>query len=381
MSWKRLFTASLAPERLHFAAHSHHLWPDVVAEAHSQAYRDAVELADQKWDRILGEVVPEMQRRVALRLELPDPASIAIAPNTHELVMRVRSCLPTPMRVLTTDAEFHSFTRQLSRWEEAGDATATRVPAEPFETFVERFAAAARTGNHDLVHLSHVFFNSGFAVPDLASLVGEIPDGPFVVIDGYHGFMALPTDLSSIADRVFYVAGGYKYAMAGEGACFMHCPPGYGDRPVDTGWFAGFGALSDPRDPTVGYGPGGERFMGATFDPSGVYRFNAVQRMLDTEGLDVSAIHAHVEGLQRRFIRAYGDRPPGELLPPCDSTGDRGHFLTFRTGDAAAIQVRLAVSGVVTDRRGDRLRLGFGIYHDDDDVDRLHRHLVDVATD
>ena len=65
----------------------------------------------------------------------------------------------------------------------------------------------------------------------------------FVIIDGYHGFMAVPTDLSMIAERAFYLAGGYKYAMAGEGACFLHCPPGYGLRPRDTGWYAGFSAL------------------------------------------------------------------------------------------------------------------------------------------
>ena len=47
------------------------------------------------------------------------------------------------------------------------------------------------------------------------------------MIDGYHGFMALPTDFAAIAGRAFYLAGGYKYAMAGEGVCFMHCPPGY----------------------------------------------------------------------------------------------------------------------------------------------------------
>ena len=49
--------------------------------------------------------------------------------------------------------------------------------------------------------------------------------GTVVAIDGYHGFMAVPTDLSRIAGRAFYLAGGYKYAMAGEGVCFLHCPP------------------------------------------------------------------------------------------------------------------------------------------------------------
>jgi hypothetical protein len=35
--------------------------------------------------------------------------------------------------------------------------------------------------------------------------------------------------------------------MAGEGVCFMHCPPGFARRPRDTGWFAAFGALEKAR--------------------------------------------------------------------------------------------------------------------------------------
>ena len=54
--------------------------------------------------------------------------------------------------------------------------------------------------------------------------------------------------------------------MAGEGACFMHCPPGFAPRPRNTGWYASFATLSGPQD-KVGYSTDGMRFMGATFDP------------------------------------------------------------------------------------------------------------------
>src|SRR3546814_12043092 len=99
----------------------------------------------------------------------------------------------------------------------------SRVPVEPFEDFAARFAAAAEAGAFDLVYLSQVFFNSGFALDDLDSLVAAVGGAEtaaetYVVIDGYHGFLARPTDLSAIAGRAFYLAGGYKYAMAAEGA-------------------------------------------------------------------------------------------------------------------------------------------------------------------
>ncbi len=61
---------------------------------------------------------------------------------------------------------------------------------------------------------------------------------------------------------------------------------------------------------------------------------------------------------------------PGQLVVPVTEP-NRGHFLTFRTPEAGAIYRRLLAANVITDHRGDRLRVGFGLYHDDDDVDRL----------
>ena len=55
---------------------------------------------------------------------------------------------------------------------------------------------------------------------------------------------------------------------------------------------------------------------------------------------------------------------------------ERGHFLTFRLPEAPALHRRLMEGGVVTDLRGDRLRIGFGLYHDDGDVERLLAELA-----
>jgi selenocysteine lyase/cysteine desulfurase len=52
----------------------------------------------------------------------------------------------------------------------------------------------------------------------------------------------------------------------------------------------------------------------------------------------------------------------------------RGNFLTFDLPDAASVHARLAAANVLVDRRGTRLRFGFGVYHDEAFVDRLlHR--------
>ena len=362
------------PERLHFSAHSHHLWPDVTRDAQIAAWDDAAALVDGKWDRILGEVWREAAEGIARHLGLPDPATLVPATNTHELVNRLLSCLPgRPVRVVTSDGEFHSFRRQIERLAEDGLVQVTAVATEPFATFAERLAAAAREA--DLVFVSQVFFDSGRALADLDGLVDAVAaPGRLVVIDGYHGFLARPTDLSRIAHRAFYMAGGYKYAMAGEGACFMHCPPGVAPRPRDTGWFASFGALSQ-RQQGVPYPETGWRFMGATFDPSGLYRLRAVLRWLDAEGLDAATIHAHALALQARFLAATAQAPVGPfaperlVVPPGDPA--RGNFLTFRHPEAGAWCKRLHAQGIVTDVRADRLRLGFGLYHREEDVDSL----------
>jgi len=358
---------SADPKRVHFAAHSHHFWPDVTFDAHVKAWTDAATLADDKWDRFFGKLWPRAQRHVARILRLPDPSTIAFAPNTHELVMRVVSNLPEKIRVLTTDGEFHSFARQLSRLEEEGRASVTRVSTEPFGTFVERFRAA-RKGAFDLVYVSQVFFDSGYALRDLAPLVS---DTGVMIVDGYHAFCAIDVDLSALSDRIFYVGGGYKYAMSGEGCCFLHAPPGMFPRPIDTGWFAAFFAMQQKQDGVV-YAEDASRFLGATFDPTGLYRFDAAMSLLEREGVTTREIDERAKTLQQLFgseLLKYNDLPLRleDLVVPLEEK-NRGQFLVFRTPEAKKIHDALAARGVMTDVRGDRLRFGFAIYHDEVDV-------------
>jgi kynureninase len=368
------------PDRLHAAAHSHHPWPDASYTGQIEAWNDAARLMDRKWDRVLGTVLPELQTWVARRLSLPDPSTVVVAPNTHELLVRILSCLDPPVAILTTDGEFFSFERQIRRLAEDGLVTLDRVPVAPLHNLAERLGTAAARGGHDLVFFSHVLFGSGGVVDDLPAIVDAVPnDDTFVVVDGYHAFMALPADVSAIAHRAFYLAGGYKYAMSGEGVCFAHCPPGYGARPRDTGWFADFAVLEDEFERRVAYGPGGQRFMGATFDPSGMYRFNAVQRWLSSTGWTVEAIHAHVAGLQAQFLAALADSPAAALRPPAlvASPGERhhGHLLAFEHPQASAVAAALAERNVIVDHRGTRVRIGFGVYHDADDIRTLMARL------
>jgi selenocysteine lyase/cysteine desulfurase len=221
--------------------------------------------------------------------------------------------------------------------------------------------------------VSQILFGSGRrfdGVDELATLAR--PDGPWVVIDGYHAFMALETPLGpAAAQSLFYLGGGYKYAMAGEGCAFLYAPPGFGPRPPVTGWFAEFEDLTLPPG-SVGYAADASRFMGATFDPSALYRFNAVRRMLADNALTTPRISAHVDGLQRLLLGAIvgSALADAELLNPLDGL-PHARFLAFRSPEATRWHNELDAKNCITDVRGDVLRIGLGLYHDEDDIGRL----------
>jgi selenocysteine lyase/cysteine desulfurase len=380
LSFKPLFAKSLgaAPGRLHFAAHSHHLWPDASYEGQVECWEDAATQADHKWDKIMGEVWPEAQARVAAELGSGDPSAILFASNTHDFLIRLAAACPRrgadPLRVLTSDGEFHSARRQLARWAEGGDIELTKVAVEPFDDFPARFLSAAQAGGHDLILVSQVLFNSG----RLFDRVGELaalatPDGPWVVIDSYHAFMAIDAPIArAVAETAFVLGGGYKYAMAGEGMGFMHCPPGFGERPPITGWYAEFGELTAPPGSSVGYTRDAMRFMGATFDASALYRFTAIQRMLKENGITTARVAARVANLQAQLIGGIGGSALGhaELLNPLDGE-PHARFLAFRSPDAQRWCAELDAQEIVADVRGDVIRIGFGLYHDPEDVDLL----------
>jgi selenocysteine lyase/cysteine desulfurase len=384
LSFKRLFSRSLSadPTRLHFAAHSHHLWPDASYDGQMEAWNDAARLADRKWDKVMDEVWPEAQAEVAAELGTGQPDAIVFAPNTHQLLVSLFAAVSSswPIHVLTSDGEFHSARRQLARWEEAGAAIVDRIPVEPFESFSDRFVEAAEAGRHDFIFVSQVMFGSGRTfdrIDKLASLAR--PEGPWVVIDGYHAFMALNRPFGgAAAQSAFYLGGGYKYAMSGEGCAFMHAPAGYGPRPRITGWFAEFEDLTLPPG-SVGYATDARRFLGATFDPSALYRFTAVRRMLADNGLTTADISAHVEALQRQLIDATSGTAlsRAELLNPLDGN-PHARFVAFRSPSAQRWYAELKARNVITDVRGEVLRIGFGIYQDQDDVERLARLLGEL---
>ena len=88
----------------------------------------------------------------------------------------------------------------------------------------------------------------------------------------------------------------------------------------------------------------------------------------------------HVREVERVFLseidRLRAPMCSGNLLIPDEDR--RGRFLAFRTPEAANITADLAAQNIIVDYRGDRLRIGFGIYHEKEDAIRLARALTSV---
>lgn len=374
--YKHLYQRFLAahPHQIHFACHSHHYWPDVTRDAHLQYWDDSCKYVDHKWEYIFSNKVPQAQKLIAENLNLSRPEQIVFAPNTHEFVFRLLSSLDwnKKLRILTTDSEFYSFDRQINRLSELNQFEVIKVPTLPFDTFHERFEATTQSGPWDLIFVSQVFFNSGM-VCDFKRLSQSAPENCLFVVDGYHGFMAIPTDLKSLEDRIFYLAGSYKYAQGGEGACFLHVPAGTRHRPLYTGWFAELSKLSAVGN-EVGYPQDALQYAGSTMDFSALYRLIASLEVFKKEGLSVQVIHKHIQNNQKAFLAELElKKHPLLHLNSLVSSNleEHGHFLTFELPSSEACQklvTELESKNLQVDSRKNRLRFGFGLYHDLADI-------------
>jgi len=230
-----------------------------------------------------------------------------------------------------------------------------------------------------MIFTSQVFFNSGLSCPDLNDWVFCVSNKTMIVVDGYHAFGAIPTDLKRFEDRIFYMAGGYKYMQSGEGICFMTVPKGTEARPINTGWFASFETLTSSQE-TVEYSNSAMRFAGSTYDSCGCYRMNAVMDMFKKENLTVSSVHERVLELKKYFVSKINEASFEDLKNIIEEKGEltQGHYVTFKTPRANEIEEILGKNNITVDSREDRLRFGFGLYHDLSDIDNLVEKLKNI---
>lgn len=356
-------------ERLLLTGHSHQAWPDRAFVGQQRAWSDAADWVDDKWEKAFVEAdrVREGYRRL-----LGDPTGkYSLAANTFELLVRLFSALPLRERprLVTTDSEFYSLSRLLTRMEEEG-VEVERVDAHPAMNVGERLAAVTNERTAAVL-TSTVFFNSAQIAGGLTQAAEACRQyGAELVLDAYHQLNVVPMSLAraNLTDA-FVVGAGYKYCQLGEGNGFLRFPADCRLRPVATGWFAEFGDLTHEHDPArVQYQSGHDRFAGATYDPTSHYRAAEVFAFFREHELDVELLRQvsqHQIGLLGRLF--------DELdLSPDLIDRDRqvplhrlGGFLALRSPHAEPIWQGLKNAGVYTDQRADIVRFGPAPYLSD----------------
>lgn len=361
----------LRDDRILLSGHSHQAWPDVARDAMIAAFDDAALFVDDKWSRAVFPKMGQVGQRILARLGFAENDAITFGKSTHELVTRLLSCFPLSSKpvIVTTTGEFHSLHRQVSRLSEEG-LRVIWVDANDRSTLADRLLEAIVPGV-SMVAFSGVLFEDAFVLPRIGDIVQRAVDvGAIPLVDAYHAFNAVPLDWGSAREHLFVTAGGYKYAQFGEGLCFLRVPANSTLRPVDTGWFADFSALEHERTGRIDYGPGGDRFSGATFDPSPFYRADAVLRHFDTFGLTVERLR-EISLRQTRLILATLDEEGlGERILSSRHDGRRGGFVAIRSPNASSVITRLRERHIFADSRRDIVRLGPAPYLDEDEIVR-----------
>jgi len=363
------YTRFRVGERILLTGHSHQAWPDVAFEAQQQAWLDAAEHVDDVWDKAF-EKANEVRRGFARLLD-DSPDRIALAPNTHELVVRFLSALPLKKRpkLITTDGEFHTIRRQLDRLAEEG-IEVVKVATEPAVTLAERLAQKVddRTA---AVLVSAVLYTNAHIVPNLMATLRTCEQvGAELLVDAYHALNVIPFSLPVEGlEGAYVVGGGYKYCQLGPGNAFLRFPTDTTLRPVVTGWFSEFTDLTKAPTGRVEYGPGPARFAGATYDFTSHYRGAEVLKFFEAQKLTP-------EKLRELNQHQVGILATTQELPSDVSISGIAGFLTLHSRDPGPLQKALRTQGIWTDHRGNTLRLGPAPYIPDS---QLHR-TADVLT-
>jgi kynureninase len=368
-------------DRILLTGHSHQAWPDCARESLDEAWRDAAERVDQKWEKAFQKAD---RVRAAYRTLLGSiDGDITLAPNTHDLLVRLLSAIDWKSRseILVTDGEFHTVRRQLLRLEEEG-VRIHRIPSLPAETLGARLSERihAKTA---LVITSTVFFDSGQRAEGLPQLAKAAQaQGALLLLDTYHHLNVVPFDPLGL-ESTYIIGGGYKYCQFGEGNCFLRVPIDCTLRPVVTGWFADFESLEGPASDRVQYGThAGARFAGATTDPISQYRAARVAEFFEAQNLTPERLRLRSQEQISLLVTGFEslDLDPALITRASQVPVSRlAGFLAFKTPQARAFQKELLARGVHTDYRGEILRLGPAPYITDEQLKDALGVLKEVA--
>ena len=349
--FSRVLTAQRG--RIHLANHSLGRPLDATAEDIREGLSAWYTRMGEAWEDWAMEMAAFRSRLAALT-----GASRAdcIVPKTSagQGLRAVLNTYDSPLRVVATRGEFDSLDVILREYARRGRIALAFVESDADGLFTAQGLLRAIDPGADLVVVSQVMFQTGQVMPELPRIVAAAhATGARVLVDVYHSLGVFPVDLSAL-DADFAVGGSYKYLRGGPGACFLYLAPRHLDTrlaTLDTGWFAKEAPFSYARPDPPRYAAGGDAWLESTPAVLPLYQARAGQRF--TQAVGVERLRAHSLHLQRRLVSLLAERG----VAAQGGTLDRGAFVTVRDGAAPALSAGLKSHGIVTDARGEWLRL------------------------
>jgi selenocysteine lyase/cysteine desulfurase len=197
--------------------------------------------------------------------------------------------------------------------------------------------------------------------------------GATLILDTTQSTGALPLDLAAV-DPDYLVAASYKWMMGPYSLGFLYVAPRHQQgRPLEEGWvtrkgaqdFRRLAAYEEALEPNARRFDMGERSNFALLPVAGAAIGQLLDWGVETISETLGALNAGIEArLAERGIEGAPGRAP--------------HYLSVRFpgGPPDGIEQRLAESNVHVSLRGERMRITAHLYNDEEDVERLIRHLA-----
>jgi kynureninase len=350
-----LFSRVLAAQRdrIYLANHSLGRPLDATADDIREGYSAWYARMGDAWEDWAIEMTAFRTRLAALT---GAPRADCIVPKTSagQGLRAVLNTYDRPPRVVATRGEFDSLDVILREYARRARIALTFVEADADGQFAAQGMLTAIEAGVDLVVVSQVMFQTGQVMPDLPRIVAAAhAAGARVLVDVYHSLGVFGVDLTAL-DADFAVGGSYKYLRGGPGACFLYLAPRHLDTrlaTLDVGWFAKEAPFTYERPDPPRYGAGGDAWLESTPAVLPLYQARAGQRF--TQAIGVERLRAYSLDLQRRLVMLLAERG----VAAQGGTLDRGAFVAVRDRGAPALAADLKARGIVTDARGEWLRL------------------------